>query len=432
MSRVTGAPIPTDRPTSAALMDQDQAQRRTLGTLMATQVLGGVGLAAGATVGSLLAEEISGRTMLAGLGGTFQTLGSAVLAIPIAALAHRSGRRPSLAAAYGLAAVGAAVIVIAAAWSSFLLFLVGSVLLGSATAGNSAARYAATDLARPERRGRDLSLVVWVTTLGSVFGPNLAGPAAPLARALGLDVLTGPFVVSVVVLACAGVVIALRLVPDPMLLSRELAGIEPGPRKGTLRRGAAAVRASRGALGGVAVMSLGHLVMIAVMVMTPLHLTHGDASLEVVGLVISGHILGMFAFAPVMGMAVDRLGAAPVAVAGGLIQVAATVLAAFAAEGFSVGLSAGLFLLGLGWSATLVSGSAILVGAVPLAERAGTQGLGDLVMGLSAAAGGVVAGIVVEQASFAWLGRLGTVGALAIVVIGAALVRGLPSGESRA
>ncbi len=406
--------VVTSTPTDASI-DLDRAQRHTLRVLMLSQVLGGVGLAAGATVGALLAYRLTGRTLLAGLGGTFQTLGSAVLALPIAAIAQRGGRRPSLTTAYALAALGAILIVLSAALKSFPVFLVGSGLLGAATAANNAARYAATDLARWERRGRDLSLVVWVTTLGSVLGPNLAGPAKPLAQFLHIDPLVGPFVISAVVLAGGAITIRLGLIPDPLLLARARADAEREPSGGALGRGWRAVSSQPRAVGGVTVMALGHLVMVAVMVMTPLHLTAGHASLEVVGLVISGHILGMFAFAPLMGMAVDRAGAPVVALAGGVTQAAAAILAGLSGEGFSIGLALALFLLGLGWSATLVSGSTILVGAVSLGDRAPSQGLGDMVMGLTAAAGGVAAGIVVDQASFAWLGGLALVAAMVII-----------------
>lgn len=393
------------------------AQRHTVRTLMMTQVFGGVGLSAGATVGSLLAEKISGRTDLAGLGGTFQTFGAALLALPIAAVAHRAGRRPSLTLAYALAVAGAALVVVAAASNCFSVFLLGSALLGSATAANSAARYAAADLALPAHRGRDLSLVVWVTTLGSALGPNLAGPAEPLAHALHLDPLAGPFVVSVGVLAIAATVMWVRLRPDPLLLSRVLADAPAGVARGTTRRGVRAIRAQPRALAGVVVMALGHVVMVAVMVMTPLHLRHGHATLMVIGLVISGHIIGMFAFAPLMGLAADRFGDSVVAGGGGLVLIAATALAGAAAQGYSHGLALGLFLLGLGWSATFVAGSLLLVSAVDLADRPGAQGVADLTMSLAAAAGGAAAGVVVEQLGYAWLAHLALIGAVLVVIV---------------
>ncbi|MBK6886480.1 MAG: MFS transporter [Tetrasphaera sp.] len=383
---------------------------------MTTQVFGASACPRGATVGSLLAEKISGRTDLAGLGGTFQTFGAALLAVPIAALAQRAGRRPSLTIAYLLAVAGAVLIVLAAALSSFAVFLLGSALLGSATAANSAARYAATDLALPEHRGRDLSLVVWVTTVGSVLGPNLAGPAQ-LARALHLDVLVGPFVVSAVALTVATTVMWVFLRPDPLLLARALTDRPAPSHRGSLSRGMGAIRAHRQARLGVVVMALGHIVMVAVMVMTPLHLRHGHATLTVIGLVISGHILGMFAFAPLMGLAADRFGAAVVSLWGGLVLVLATGLAGIASHGYSHLLALGLFLLGLGWSATFVAGSLLLVSGVAVDERPAAQGVADLVMGLAAAAG-VPPRVVVERLGYARLAHLCLIGAVLVVIAG--------------
>lgn len=399
--------------------DRAKVQRHTIRTLMLTQVFGGVGLAAGATVGTILAEQLSGRTDLAGLGGTFQTLGSALLALPIAAIAHRAGRRPSLATAYAAATLGALVIVAASALGSFALFLIGSALLGGATSANSAARYAAADLALPEHRGRDLSLVVWVTTLGSVLGPNLAGPAAPVARALGLDVLAGPFVISALALLLSAGVMWLRLRPDPLLLSRTLAGAPDHQRKGSIARGWAAIRNHQVAAQGIGMMALAHMVMVSVMVMTPLHMVHGHATLAVVGFVISGHILGMFAFAPIWGIGADRLGAPIIALLGGAILMVAAFLAGLSAAGFSVTITVALFLLGLGWSAAFVSGSILLVGPLDVSERPGAQGLADLLMGLTAASGGALAGVVVQHWGYGWLAHLALIGAFAIMALAA-------------
>lgn len=165
---------------------RDPVQRRTLGTLATTQVLGGVGLAAGIAVGSLIAEDITGSPTYAGLGGTFQVLGSALIAIPVARVMFAKGRRPGLLLGYALSLTGAVLIILSAKIGSFALLLLGSLLFGGATTSNSQTRFAAVDLAAPERRGRDLSIVVWATTIGSVLGPNLVGPGLPVARALGI------------------------------------------------------------------------------------------------------------------------------------------------------------------------------------------------------------------------------------------------------
>lgn len=423
---ITGVASPTDQ----------AVQRRVVGTLVGSQILGGVGVSAGAAVGALLAEEVSGSAEFAGLGGTFQVLGGALIAIPMAHVMAMRGRRVGLLLGYALAMVGAAAMITAGVIGNFPLLLAGCALFGGSTATNSQARYAAADLADDAHRGRDLSIVVWATTIGAVFGPNLAGPAEPVARATGIPELAGPFLFSLVGFVLAAVLLALRLRPDPLLLARERAeavALEPLEKQhGSVVRGWRVVRQHPAALLGLITIALGHTVMVSVMVMTPLHMHHGGAALNVIGLVISIHILGMFAFSPLVGMAVDRFGGRPMALTGATIQVAAGLLAAQAPGGWSAGLTVALFLLGLGWSFTLVSGSTLIVQAVPVTERAGAQGASDLAMGLAAGGGGALAGVVVGQLGYDILGLAAAVLAC-LVVLAAFLIRtpraGVPAGD---
>lgn len=404
----------------------DPVQRRVVRTLAGTQVLGGVGLSAGVAVGALLAEDVSGSAQFAGLGGTFQVLGAALIAIPMSRVMAARGRRPGLVLGYGLAAAGAVGLITAGVVRNFPLLLVASVLFGGATASNSQSRYAGADLALPQHRARDLSIVVWATTVGSVIGPNLVGPSAPVARALGLPVLTGPFLFSLLGLLLAIAVLVLRLRPDPLLEARRRRvadGDDSGPAHGSVTRGLKVAAGIPAARLGMATLALGHVVMVSVMVMTPLHMAHGDAGLEVIGFVISIHILGMFAFSPLTGLATDRFGGRAVAVLGSLVLSAATLLAAASPEGESLTLVAGLFLLGLGWSCTLVAGSTLLTAAVPASERPGAQGASDLLMGLMAGAGGAIAGVVVDRVSFE---------ALALASLGVAVAIGLAAALSSA
>ena len=163
-------PMP-DRPPDVAAI-----QRRTVRLLFLTQVIAGVGIAVGGSVGALLAADIAG-VGLSGVAQSANVVGAALFAVPAAPIVERRGRRPSLAAGYALAAVGALLVAAAAMRSSVALLFAGLFLFGCASAARYQARYAAVDLATDALRGRHLSLVVWATTLGAVVGPALAAPA---------------------------------------------------------------------------------------------------------------------------------------------------------------------------------------------------------------------------------------------------------------
>ena len=396
------------------------AQRHTVRTLVATQAIGGIGLSAAIAVGALLARDVTGSDGLAGLAQTAQTLGAAIVAAGLAAYMSRHGRRPGLTMGYLAGSLGGALCLVSGVVRWFPLLLLGMVLLGAVTATNLQSRYAATDLALPAHRGRDLSTVVWATTIGSVVGPNLGGPGAVVAGWLHIPEKTGPFVFTIVALLAAAAVMVTRLRPDPLLLSRSMAPPEDTPA-GDDDPGAdrpwPVILHTPLVLAAAVGMALTHAVMVSVMVMTPIHMDHGGASLEVIGLVISGHILGMFAFSPLVGMLADRAGSPLVVGIGGLILLSSLVLSGLSAPGASPGLGAGLFLLGLGWSFGSVGSSTLLVSATPTRHRPRVQGTVDMVTGFTAAGGGAVAGLVVATVGFGWLSAGAALLAFGVVVV---------------
>lgn len=409
-------------PGASSATDVARAQRRTLRVLFGSQVLGGVGVGIGIAVGSLLTEQMSGSATLAGLPQTFAVLGGALAAVPLARLMGQHGRRPGLATGYGVGAAGALIVVLATLTDSLLLVLTGMTLFGVSSATNLQARYAATDLALPHRRSRALATVVWATTVGAVAGPNLMSPSAELALDVGLPEYAGPFGWSVLAFALASGLLLVALRPDPMRVAAELhrtGGIQM--RRASVRESFSAVRASPRASLGLASIAVSHTVMVAVMVMTPVHMHDGGMdSLNLIGLVISIHVAGMYAFSPVVGWLADRFGQVPVAVAGWVVLLAATALAGTSGHNAPAQLSVGLFLLGFGWSLGLVSGSTLLSEGVPGDVRTGVQGAADLVMGLAGAGGGALAGVVVGGAGFGVLNLMAA--ALVLVVAGTAMV----------
>ena len=403
------------------VLKTDAVQRRTLRLLFATQIVSGMGVAIGSSVGALLAAELAG-VGLSGLAQSAAVVGGALAAIPATAMVHRHGRRPSLAAAYGIAAVGALLVVVAAVRGSLPLLFLGFFLFGGATAANFQARYAAVDLAPAALRARHLSLIVWATTIGAVAGPHLAAPAGTALSRFGIPTLAAPYFFSALLFVITGLALLALLRPDPALLAGTAGGEGGTPRR--LRDGLRAVAARAPAVLGVTAMAVGHMVMVGIMAMTPVHIRgagHDAAhTLRIVGMVISVHIAGMYAFAPFIGWLTDRLGRRPVIFAGiGLLLVACAL--AGGAGYNSSRLGAGLFLVGLGWSCTMVAGSTLLSESVPLELRASAQGLSDLTMGLAGASAGALSGVVVSAWGFPVLALAAAIATVPLIVLGMAI-----------
>ncbi|MFG2784678.1 MFS transporter [Streptomyces prunicolor] len=378
-------------------------RRRVSGVLITTQILGGLGVATGIALAAVLAKQVSGTESLSGLAPTATVTGTAVLSMPFAALMTARGRRPGLVLGYLVGALGAGVVVLAASIGSFPLLLCGMAGFGAASSANLQSRFAAADLAEPEQRARAISHVVWATTIGAVLGPNIAAPAGRSVSGLGIPAAAGPFLWAGGIFLVAAVVVGVLLRPDPLLTARALAPDEDrSPAARSLRAGFTAVAASPRARLALVTVAVVHTAMVSVMAMTPVELGHHGASIDLVGLVISGHIAGMYAFSPLMGRLSDRVGRlSGIGLAVGLLACAAFL--AGTAGGSHGRIALGLFVLGLGWSAGLVSGSALLTDSVPQPARAAAQGLSDLTMNTSAGIGGAVAGLVVAEASYGWL-----------------------------
>ncbi|QCB94965.1 MFS transporter [Cellulomonas shaoxiangyii] len=391
-------------PQPATTPDRRRLQGRVVRVLAAGQVLGGLGTGAALGLGALLVAEVAGSPAWSGMSATMGTLGAALLSVPLATLALRRGRRVSLTTGAVVAVLGSLVVVVAAVAGALLPLLLGVLLVGAATSLNLQARFAATDLAAPDARARDLSLVVWATTVGAVVGPNLYEPGEDLGRALGVPPLAGGFVIAAVAQAVGALVYLVGLRPDPLLTAaaddaaRTPADTSPAPRAGGLR----VLRESPPARRAVLTVALSHAVMVALMSMTPVHLTGHGATMTAVGLTISLHVAGMFALSPVFGYLADRWGRRQVVLVGQALLLASLLLVLVGAESH-IAVVVALVLLGLGWSASTVAGSALVVTAVEPARRPALQGVSDALMSLAGAVGGALAGPVLTLLGFGGL-----------------------------
>ncbi|MFG1922737.1 MFS transporter [Cryptosporangium sp. NPDC048952] len=382
-------------------------QRRILFVLVVSQVLSGAGLAAGLTVGALLAEEMLGSTTLAGLPSALFTAGSALAAVVVGRVSNSYGRRPGLALGYLTGALGSLGVLVAAVTDNAVLLFVSLFVYGAGVATNLQARYAGADLASPERRARSVSLVLVATTLGGVVGPNLAAPTGALASSFGIPSLAGPFLLGGTAYGLAALVLFVWLRPDPLLAARKLASVAP-EAPAALRPGLSL---------GVTVMVVTQLVMVAIMTMTPVHLFDHGHGTGAAGLVIAIHVAAMYLPSPVTGWLVDRFGPVTVSVVSGVTLLASGLLAAVG-TGVAL-LSLALALLGLGWNFGLLAGTALITDAVPLETRARVQGLVDVSIAVSGTAGGLASGVVVAAVGFPWLAAVA--GVLSLAILPAAL-----------
>ena len=372
---------------------------------MGTQAIGSVGVGTGITLGALTATTLSGSVAIGGLGATAIAVGAALLALPVAFLARRFGRRRALATAYGVGALGGVGCCVATAFGSWQLLLLALTAFGGGTAATLAARYAAADLAHPGRRAGAMSTVVWATTIGVIAAPNLAAPAV---SALGAG---GPFLVSTCAFLLAGGGVLLGLRPDPLVAGRVAVvvgdsccgvGASELPRRHT---GAEVWRVIgpnvRLALLGVALCGTA---MTGMMSMMPVQMTDGGSTLTVIGVVVSVHVAGMYAASPLFGVLADRIGRVPVLALGAALVVAGAGVCGMASAHDAPQMAVGMIMLGCGWSAGVVAGSVLLTESVPAALRPSTQGLADLVLNAGGVLGGLLAGLIMSAWSFTVLG----------------------------
>ena len=396
-------------------LDLEKLQARTVKVLASGQALGGFGLGATLSVGAIMAVELSGSTAWSGAAATLSTLGSAFVAIPLANLAYRRGRRIALAFGAGLAILGATGMIFAALFRSFPIELVALFFLGAGSAVSLQARFAATDLPLSRPKAKDLSLVVWATTLGAVIGPNLIAPGEALGLAIGMPHLAGPFLFTIAAQTGSTLVFWFGLRPDPLIVARDMAGLSPVRKNPGYRAAISVIRDVPIAGYSVLTIALSHMVMVSVMSMTPAHLSAEGHSLGEVGFTISLHIAGMYALAPVFGLLSDKIGPKRVIVLGQFIFLAALIVAGVGQFDF-VAVVIGLFLLGLGWSAATVSASALLSQSLEVEQRTKVQGFSDSLMNFSGAFGGAVSGTILAVYSFAGLNAAALLPVVLIVI----------------
>ncbi|MFJ7930644.1 MFS transporter [Peribacillus sp. NPDC096448] len=395
---------------------QQQLYKRTLIVVVISQIFGGAGLAAGITVGALIAQDMLGTDSVSGIPTALFTLGSAGAALLVGRLSQRFGRRSGLATGFLAGGIGAIGVVISALTNSILLLFISLLIYGAGSATNLQARYAGTDFANSTQRAKAISMAMVSTTFGAVAGPNLVDVMGEFAVSKGIPSLAGPFILAAAAYILAGLVLLILLRPDPFIVAKALSDAQRKTSNLPLEGNSHTLSVNRrGIFAGASVMVLTQFVMTAIMTMTPIHMGHHGHGLNEVGLVIGFHIGAMFFPSLVTGFLVDKIGRSAMAIASAVTLLASGILAAMGPADSMVVLITALALLGLGWNFGLISGTAILVDATPPSTSAKTQGSVDVWIALSGALGGGLSGIIVAHSSYATLTIAGAVLSLLLI-----------------
>ncbi|MEC2076318.1 MFS transporter [Metabacillus fastidiosus] len=395
---------------------QKQLYKRTLIVVVLSQIFGGAGLAAGITVGALLARDMLGTDSVTGIPTALFTLGSAGAALLVGRFSQRFGRRFGLATGFLAGGIGAIGVIIAALTNSILLLFISLLVYGAGSATNLQARYAGTDLATSTQRAKAISIAMVSTTFGAVAGPNMVDVMGKFAVSIGIPALAGPFLLAATAYILAGLVLLILLRPDPLIVAKAISDAKRSTGNVSLEENSDWVN-KRGIFAGASVMILTQFVMTAIMTMTPIHMGHHGHGLNEVGLVIGFHIGAMFLPSLVTGFLVDKIGRATMAIASAVTLLITGILASMGPADSMVVLIAALVLLGLGWNFGLISGTAILVDATSPANRAKTQGSVDVWIALSGAIGGGISGLIVAHSSYAVLSIIGGILSLLLIPI---------------
>ncbi|WP_090866419.1 MFS transporter [Oceanobacillus limi] len=392
---------------------QKQLYKRTLIIVVISQMFGGAGLAAGITVGALLAEQMLGTDAFAGLPAALFTLGSAGAALAVGRLSNRYGRRMGLATGFITGGLGAIGVVIAALINSIFLLFVSLLIYGAGTATNLQARYAGTDLATNRQRGTAVSIAMVSTTFGAVAGPNLVDVMGDFALSIGIPELAGPFLLSAAAFILAGLVLFAFLRPDPFIVALKI-NANKQDTESSVNQGKNPIN-KKAITAGAIIMVLTQIVMLAIMTMTPVHMGDHGHSLRAIGLVIGFHIGAMYLPSLFTGILVDKIGRPAMAIASGVTLLASGVIAAIAPGDSLFLMIISLSLLGIGWNFGLISGTSLIVDSTEPSIRAKTQGTVDVFIALGGVSGGALSGMVVAGSSFEMLSIAG--GVLSLILI---------------
>jgi MFS family permease len=387
------------------------ARKITL-VLFVTQSLASAGFIAATAINPILGATLSADRSLATLPTAAYLLTGALAALMWGHLMDRIGRRNGIALGLLAGIAGNLVVLFAISSRSFVIATLGLALMGMTNSAVQLGRFAAAEVNPPDQRGRAISYVVLGGVIGTVLSRLLAVPVSDFAVTIGMDELAGAYLTTLGLFGTASLFILIGLRPDPRDVGREVARLYPPPsRTGDANRPITEILSQPAALTAILSMVLGQVVMVAIMVITSLHMEDHQHSRSDIYSVISGHTFGMFAPSIISGRLLDTWGRGRMILIGGTTLLLACLIAPLSPQVIPLGIA--LFLLGVGWNFCFVGGSTLLSDQLSPAERSRTQGTNDLFVGLASASISLGSGFLFGALGYA--GITAIAGGLALV-----------------
>ena len=320
------------------------SESRKISGLLLSVAFSSIGFIAAITVTVLAAREVSSNPLFLGFPNAVGVGGAFIGTQMFYKISKKYSRLAALSVTFFIGAIGSVVLFYSLIIDSFTLLMIGALILGFGQSATLQSRYAASFVASKNFKATALSLAVWFSVFGSVFGPRLVSLYSEYFNELFNSELIVGYIVAMVGMLFASASV-ITFTSSNSLLRKPAETEEDNIQKlsNTKKDGNILTL----------LLVLNHFTMVVIMSATPLHVQDIGETVQLVGVIISYHTLGMFLLSPILGNYVDRYGYRRFTYIGtGILFI--SCLITFINSG-PTALKIGLYLLGLGWNFNYVA-----------------------------------------------------------------------------
>ena len=321
---------------------------KKISSLLLSVAFSSIGFIASITVTVLAAREVSSNPLFVGFPNAVGVGGAVLGTRMIYLISKTNSQLNALAFTFLIGAFGGAIMFYSLIIDSFLILLLGAFILGIGQSATLQTRYAASFVAGRKFKATALSLAVWFSVFGSVFGPRMVGSYSNFFENIfNSDLIVGYVIAFVGMLFAAASLFTFTsknsILRSPSDLENESSDQSVERKNGNLLS---------------LLLVLNHFTMVVIMSATPLHIQDIGETVQLVGIIISYHTIGMFLFSPILGNYVDKYGYKKFTYVGTVILFISCLITYI--NSGPTALKIGLYLLGLGWNFNYVAISAAI------------------------------------------------------------------------